>query len=468
MKQPLLAVCTAALFALTACSGSPGNDAGTGGGTGTGGGATGTGGGMTGTGGGTVAAGDCNWSVRFGSLLTDLAYDLLVLNDGSAVVVGVVGAGLDPKDAGSERGALAARISKQGEVMWKRAYGGGTAATNVILAQDGNLWLGGYAGVGSQGCTNHHGGEDVWLAKVRLSDGEALFKTCIGGDDDEEMRAFREVVLDGGVAVHMTGETDSHQNGDVGPKHGGGGFDAPDMMSAFVFLDGGTHVACFGTNGPDIGTGFLDDGSLVGSTFGDDTGDLMGQPLQGYADLMLARWPNGNVCTEKMCSVEATRIGGDSNEAISQALPGNTVVGETRSTDGGVKCATASASSARIFVAHVSGNGFDKFKCLETPTENGVIRAVDAVRAGNQIIVAISDLQTGGDFAGATPIDAGTQTSANGNTVLTLDADSMSITRRIHLRGVEANAIAQRADGCLLVSSRTSSGSDINITAIAP
>ena len=82
MKQSLLAVCAAALFTLVACSGSPGNDAGTGGGTGTGGGSTGMGGGMGGTGGGTMAAGDCNWNVRFRTAHTDLSNDLLVLSDG--------------------------------------------------------------------------------------------------------------------------------------------------------------------------------------------------------------------------------------------------------------------------------------------------------------------------------------------------------------------------------------------------
>lgn len=431
-------------------------------------------GGMTGTGGGTVAAGDCNWSVRFGTALSDISNDLLVLSDGSVVVVGLVGAGLDPMDAGSERGALAARISKQGQVMWKRAYGAGSSASTVTLAQDGNLWLGGTASDNTQGCTNHHGAADVWLAKVRVSDGEALFKTCIGGDDDEEMRALREATLDGGVtAVHITGSTDSHNSSDVGPKHGGGGFNAPDMMSAFVLLGGGmmpiaTNVACLGTNGPEVGTGFLDDGSLVGNTFGDDTGDLINQPLFGYADLMIARWPSGSVCIDKTCTVEATRLGGDSNDGIVQALPGNIVVGETRSTDGGVACATASTSSARLFLAHVSGNGFDKFKCLETPNEVGLMRTIDTMRVGNQITVALSDLQTGGDFAGATPIDAGTQTSANGSTLVTLDTDLMTITRRLHLRGLEATAIAQRDDGCLLVSSRTNAGSDISVIAVAP
>jgi|CXWL01.1.fsa_nt_gi hypothetical protein len=465
-----ISLCTVLLLAALGCSGSSNpDDGGTGGGLGgTGGGGVG---GSGGEGGGTPT-GDCNWSVRFGSFLSDTPDDVLVLSDGSAVVVGVVGAGLDAMDAGSERGAFAARIGKQGQVLWKRAYGAGSRASVVLLAQDGNLYLGGVATQATQACANHHGAEDVWLAKVRLSDGEALFKTCIGGDDDEEVEAMREIMLPSGPALHITGPTDSHNSDDVGPKHGGGGVNAPDMMNAIVFLDGGTmptaNVACLGTNGPENGAGFLDDGSLAGNTFGDATGDLVGQPLFGYADIWIARWPNQMLCTAKTCTVQATRIGGDSNDSVIRVLPGNILVGETRSTDGGLACATSTSSSARAYLAHVADGGLDKIRCLETPTENGVLRVQDAVRVGNQLWVAVSGLLSEGDFAGAVSIDAGTNTSASGSTVVTIDADLQNITRRVQLRGLNATGIALRDDGCLLVTSGTSGGSDISITAVAP
>lgn len=474
MKNTLLA---GALLLIVGCSGKPlPADGGTG--DGTGGGMTATGGGEgggNGTGGGGegggMVFGDCGWNIKFGSFLSDAPEDILLLNDGSAVVVGVAGAGLDSKDAGSEKGILAARISKQGQVMWLRAYGGGGRATRVIQAQDGDLFISGVATHMTQACANPHGADDLWLAKVRLSDGEAIFKTCIGGDDDDEPMAMREVMLPSGPALHITGSTDSHDSDDVGPKHGGGGFDSPDMMSAIVFLDGGAvptaKVACLGTLGPESGAGFLDDGSLVGNTFGDDTGDLTGQPSLGYADIWLARWPNQNLCTDKMCTVSALRIGGDHNDAVTHVLPGNILVGDTRSRDGGMACATATSTSSRAYLAKVGSAGFDKFRCLEAPSAAGLLHTLDAVKAGNKVVVAVSGLPGDGDFSGATAVDAGTDTSA-GSTVVVLDTDLENITRRVALRGLNVKAIALRDDGCLLVTSMTRPGSDIGVSAIAP
>lgn len=444
-------------------SGGSGGAGGSGGGAGGSGGSGGAGGGAGGAGGG---AGNCGWEKFFVSPLTDSALDVLALADQSVVVVGV--AGLDIPDAGLLRGGYAARLDQQGTLMWTQRFGQGVTPNKVQLAQDGSLIFAGYATTDA-GCADFHGPNnvrDIWLARATAQDGALFAKTCIGGDDDDEPFAIREVMLPdgGGPALHVTGSTDTSSNGDIGPKHGGGGFNAPDMLNAFVVsTDAGRWVSasCQGTLGPDDGRGFLDDGSIVGNTFGANDGDLAAETLAPqFLDLFVARYPQG-LCPLQSCTVTAKRIGGVRNDSLTGALPGNIVFGITRSDDGGVACPFAAQTEAQPFVATWGDGGLENVKCLTQLTGNG--RTDRGFLAQGNIWVVGNDVSADGVFA-----DAGAYGS--GNTprgfVAALDTANRNLTRVLRVNGDLISSAALRPDGCLVVVGNL--GGDARILAIPP
>ncbi len=427
------------------------------GGAGTAGGASTAGG--SGTGGGT-GTGSCGWERRLTSILNDNGYDVLALPDQSVVVVGIAGFAIP--DAGLSAGGFAVRFDVQGNVMWSRSYGAGLTVNRVEAAANGDLLLAGIA-KSDGGCTNHHGADDVWVARVNAADGQEQFSTCIGGNDDEAPYDLREVTLPSGPALHLTGETDSHSNGDIGPKHGGGGFNAPDVLSAFVSYPGGVRTvtaSCHGTNGPDTGRGFLDNGDIVGNTIGGNDGDLLdsGVPPQ-FNDLLITRF-RAPPCTAQTCVVDSVRIGGEANDAVMAALPGNLVVGVTRSSDGGVKCPGASQITAQPFVAYIDG-GIDDLVCM---TNTGSATVTDAFLADGQVWVAGWGMRSNGFFSDAGVVGSG---ATSDSFVIAVDAANRRVVRRVlNVRGDNVNGAALRPDGCLVVVGQA--GSDVRVLTIAP
>lgn len=409
----------------------------------------------------------CRWERTLGPGGAVNITDSIALDDNSIVVVGAVSGAF----ADGSTGAFAARVSANGTILWQTAYGRSAYFRRVIRANDGELLLGGYA-TSTRGCANHHGGRDALLAKVRVSDGARVLQTCIGGDDDDEAYDLREYTDEAlGAAIHLTGSTDSHLSFDVGPKHGGGGLESSDLMNAVVSSapDGGLQatVACIGSVGPEVGVGFLDDGSILGSTFGDNTGDLKGNPPPQFIDLLHVRTSSGLVCRELTCSVIAARIGGNANDEVTRVLSGNWLLGHTRSNDAGVNpagfgCAGASQTSKRPFLARWAG-GLTQLRCLASET-SGQIEAVDFDNDGPHIWLTVINPPSDGDFS---RVDAAIDAGAKATTaMLRFDSTLQNITRSIRLSGATAATVAFRPDGCAVVAAEASDF--VRLVAIRP
>lgn len=425
-------------------------DGGTGGSSGAGGSGGGTGGGATGggsgAGGGSGGAMSCGWQRSINSVISDIAYDVAALPDQSIVVGGVVG--LQVPDAGlTSPGGFAARFDADGTLTWSRSFGVGLTINRVFPASDGTVVLGGSATTDG-GCADHHGAKDIWIARVNAMTGAELFRTCIGGDDDDVLHAMREVMLNGQPALHLTGSTDSHSSGDIGPKHGGGGFDAPDLLNAFLRETPTRTVTASaqGTLGPDEGSGFLDDGSIVGSTFGDNDGDLMGSTVvPGYADLFIARFPNAMPCAAQSCTVSATRISGNLGDSVSGAVAGDLVYGVTRSNDGGIACPLATQTTATPWVANWTASGLQGLFCA-TSTGNATVQ--DGFLSGDSLWVLGSGAGTDGVFADAGVIGTGMQIRTY---LLEVAASDRAVRRVLRVRGDNFWGAALRPDGCLVM-----------------
>lgn len=463
MLMLMLMLVVAGWFVGCNCGSGQPPDAGTGGsgaGQQGGGAAGGASGGLAGgsTSGGNSAGGaavdSCDWSLSLGNT-SSIAGDLLALDDGSVIVSGL---SLSVLDAGS--GGFAARLSSTGTVLWVRPLGPTVSSTRLSRSTDGHLLVVGSARSVTD-CANHHGALDVYFAKLDLATGAKLLQTCIGGDDDETATAVREFVDPVlGPVYQLTGDTDSHSSFDVGPKHGGGGFNAPDLLHAIVWEDDGglrANVAGLGSNGPESGAGFLDDGTPFGGTFGDNSGDLLGQPEPQFSDLMRVSF-DGGICTARSCTVSARRIGGNGNDAVARVLPGNVVAGETRSNDAGTNpagfgCAGAAQSTPKAFLARVGGQGLEGLRCL-AGSSAATVADLDAVDGGYWLSLSTSPAD--GDFAAPDRIvDAGPSTNDRGG-LLKFDATLQQVERRIWLSGFRVAATAARPDGCLVVTTQSS------------
>ncbi|MFN0248566.1 MAG: hypothetical protein ACKV2T_16860 [Kofleriaceae bacterium] len=289
-----------------------------------------------------ATVGSCDWTFSAGGILADTAEAVLALPDGDVVVVGLVRTANTP--LGAAAGGFVTRLSSTGTVVWTNVFAD-TEPLDIDVGHDGRLVVMGTAS-STASCAEFHGATDAWLAEVSPADGTLMRSICIGGDDDDSATAVRIGTNVNGRYYQITGTTDSHADGNIGPKHGGGGFDSPDVLYAYFYPDlpigpANPRGVCFGSSGSEIGVGFLSDGTIVGNTFGADDGDLVGLPLDGASDTLILKPSNFDACsvTTGGCTVSADRLGGNDIDSVLAMLPTGFVAGTTRSTSGQVFCA---------------------------------------------------------------------------------------------------------------------------------
>jgi hypothetical protein len=231
--------------------------------------------------------------------------------------------------------------------------------------------------------------------------------------------------------------------------------------------DGGAGratVSCHGSRGPETGSGFLDDGSIVGSTFGDNTGNFLdaGNDEPQFADLMTLRFRDGGVCASKTCAATARRVGGVNNESIGGVFPGDVVYGETGSDDGGIACEGASVSRRRLWVGQWGVDRPTTFRCVQGDVQSG---APDDAVAHQGGYAFVTDADESGEYAGAPLVGSGTETTGR-SVVLVLEANLQTVSRKLRVRGDLVRALAVRQDGCFLVSNATSSPRGVRVMAV--
>lgn len=406
--------------------------------------------------------GNCGWDHVIRGGIAETVNDVLAMPDNSVIVGGVVAGSLDGLDGMS--GGYARRLSREGQVLWTRAYGMELEVTHTIAATDGDVWLLGVAR-GVTACASFHGGTDVWLGKVSAADGTLLLSVCIGGDDDESPSALREHTDATGVGVQITGAVDSHESGDIGPKHGGGGFDAPDVLNAFYYTtttstDPNPRASCLGSLGSENGRVILTDGTIVANTFGDDSGDLAGQPLPGEADVWIASFGAGGPCTAQTCSVTATRIGGERSEGVAGGTPTGLLVGTTRSTTGGIHCPTGGESEDQLWVARVAGTSLEDLTCVRGA---GTPSVRDVAEGEGLLLVAGRNTPTDADYADAELV--GVPSGGNDGFALVFDSSTFALRRKLRIQNGAADGVAMRPDGCLVI---VGAGGDGHVLTVPP
>ncbi len=425
-------------------SNSGGSGGGDSGGANTGGANTGgTGTGSTGSGGSSNGA--CGWTYTGGGTLEDTAQSVLALDDGSVVVVGVTGSSNSPFGTGT--GAFALRLSETGTLLWSKVYPGLTGPIWVAPGHGGKLVLAGTA-TSTDACEEHHGAQDAWVAEISPADGALGAHTCIGGDDDEVAEG---VIARGvGVTAHylVTGSVDSHETGNVGPNHNGNGaIDAPDILLGYWNpTSGDASGVCFGSEGIDRGTGFIDGDHIIAATSGDESGDFASQESFGYGDLAVVSLTDSDACTESPCAT-AVRLGGSANDAVLDA-DGSILVGTTASTDGDVGCPGASQTEQHLWIGHYASGDIPSHSCLSTGDTLGVS---DISRgAGTAAVVGLAFSPTGEDFQDA--IVDGTITSNRGAYILVYDQAALAEPAEIVVVGnnTRFNGVAVRDDGCVI------------------
>ena len=146
-------------------------------------------------------------------------------------------------------------------VEWEKTYGGSDLdrAKSVVQLDDGDYLVVGVAGSGDGDVAgNYRGGKDVWILKLRESDGEIVWQKLAGELEDDEAESVAKT-LDGYV---VTGRTRSN-DGDFSGNHGD--------YDVFVlkFSSDGSNVWLFGGKEEDKAYSIVWDGDgyvLVGAT----------------------------------------------------------------------------------------------------------------------------------------------------------------------------------------------------------
>jgi hypothetical protein len=421
---------------------SSGGDSGESGGASSGGTASG-GAGSGGLGGAVNEA--CGWTYTVGGYLEDQAHSVLALADGSVVVVGVTGS--TDSALGEGTGAFALRLSETGDLLWSQVYPGVGDQLFIAQGHSGQLVIAGTAR-STDACDEHHGADDAWVAEISPDDGELGAHACIGGDDDEIVGGVR--ARGAGVSAHylVTGSVDSHESGNIGPNHNaGGGFDSPDVLLGFwTPSTGSASGMCFGSQGPEFGSGFVDGDRILAGTSGDGTGDFSGQESLGFGDIAIVSLSSSDACTEAPCAT-AVRLGGSANESVLDG-DGNLLIGTTASTDGTVGCPGASQTTQRLWLGSYSAGDIALLTCLST---GDTISNSDLTRgAGIAAAVGLVFSPTSGDFEGA--VVEGTLASSSGAYLLAWDEGNISGEPEIVVLGDRArlDGVAVREDGCVV------------------
>lgn len=122
------------------------------------------------------------WFRTYGGIRDDVAWGILLVEDGGYYIVGTTNLQFEPQMRGD---IYLLRTDAAGEVLWARTYakGGYTEGRSIARAADGSLVISGPAALSSTG------GTDIFLLRVDLDGKELEFRT-FGGPLDEQGTAW--------------------------------------------------------------------------------------------------------------------------------------------------------------------------------------------------------------------------------------------------------------------------------------
>jgi gliding motility-associated-like protein len=130
------------------------------------------------------AAGEVLWKKHYGSPLTDEGHSVDITPDGDYIIAGATQA--DGRNViyyhGGEFDAWAIKINDAGDLLWQRALGGPKIdiAYDVAVAADGSAVVVGYTEANGGTVTGLKGPRDAWAVKLS-SNGTLVWQRCLGG-----------------------------------------------------------------------------------------------------------------------------------------------------------------------------------------------------------------------------------------------------------------------------------------------
>lgn len=390
------------------------------------------------------AGGTCEWQRTFGGNSVDVATAVMAIED-DVVVVGQTFS--VENGIGEAAGAFAIRLAPDGSTRWSHTYPIAQPAF-VGPGLGDNLVIAGVA-TDAAACENYHGLQDAWVAEVDAETGALGAYTCIGGDDDDSA-ASAVPRAEGTPDAHyvVVGVVDSHDNGNVGPNHNGGGFEQTDALIAFWQPDGDAEGFCFGSNAPDGAVGFIGD-TVAGYTLGGDSGDLAETTPLGGTDTLFIDLDEDAPCEDTTC-YSVRRVGGEGGDRVDLARNG--VAAGTSGSEGDFGCAAATGTTLGRWV--IDGDDSAALADHGCWVEQGVfgISGLDA-DADYIYLAGLTGNRTAGLFADA-PV-RGTPTENRGPYVARWRRDALSGDPEPIFIADGGNSatfedVAVRADGCVV------------------
>jgi uncharacterized repeat protein (TIGR01451 family) len=155
------------------------------------------------------ASGTVLWEKYYGGALKDFPYSIAKTSSGGYVVAGFTESS-DGDVAGSHGGksdAWVIRLDANGDLLWKRCFGGSLADTAFSIAetQDKGFIVAGSSKSSDGDLAGNHGGNDGWIFKIDSS-GNLLWGQNFGGAGED---AFRGVVVNPDSSYTVAGYTNS-------------------------------------------------------------------------------------------------------------------------------------------------------------------------------------------------------------------------------------------------------------------
>ncbi len=164
------------------------------------------------------SAGDIEWQKSLGGSSNERALAIKCTAEGGYIVVGeTLSNNGDVMGNNGDSDLWVVKLDILGDIEWQNALGGVglDVASDVVETSDGFVVCGYEGSYNTGDVTGHHGASDYWIVKLSKT-GELLWQKAYGGSESDQARSIVQT-SDGMFLV--AGETKS-SNGDVGAING--------------------------------------------------------------------------------------------------------------------------------------------------------------------------------------------------------------------------------------------------------
>lgn len=142
------------------------------------------------------------WQQCLGGSGNDIAYDVIVTEDGGYAVAGASGSN-DEMVSGNQGDVdfWMVKLSDEGYVQWQKCFGGTNFdyATSIHQLPDGDYAIAGYTGGSGGDVSDYRGGVDYWILRCNAS-GDLVWQKCLGGNTSDYAFAS-DCTQDGGFVI---------------------------------------------------------------------------------------------------------------------------------------------------------------------------------------------------------------------------------------------------------------------------